>query len=103
MFSETLKRISNTLQNLRFVQPSVDEIVAGSCIQMTPPPPVGRKCGSEEIGTGVSTSDTENLIYVAVQEEILKEVVPYNRSGKGKLSYLSLGKNAMRMLQATVS
>ena len=29
MFSETLKGISNTLQNLRFVQSSVDEIVGG--------------------------------------------------------------------------
>ena len=27
VFSETLKGIFNTLQNLRFVQPSVDEIV----------------------------------------------------------------------------
>ena len=43
VFSETLKGISNTLQNLRFVQSSVDEIVG---VQMTPPPP-GIKCGSE--------------------------------------------------------
>ena len=38
MFSETVKGIFNTLQNLRFVQPSVDEIVG---------PPSGIKCGSE--------------------------------------------------------
>ena len=50
------------------------------------------------IGTDVSTLDAEMLIYVAVQEENLKEVVPYNRSGKGKLSYFSLGKNARSML-----
>ena len=30
VFSETLKGISNTLQNLTFVQPSVDEIVPGA-------------------------------------------------------------------------
>ena len=42
-FSETLKGISNTLQNLRFVQPSVDEIVGGP----NDPPPLGIKCGSE--------------------------------------------------------
>ena len=41
VFSETLKGIYNTLQNLRFVQPSVDEGV-----QMTPLP-LGIKCGSE--------------------------------------------------------
>ena len=35
---------SNTLQNLRFVQPSVDEIVGGPD---GPPPPPGIKCGSE--------------------------------------------------------
>ena len=29
VFSDTLEGISNTLQNLRFVQPSVDEIVGG--------------------------------------------------------------------------
>ena len=45
MFSATLKGISNTLQNLRFVQPSVDEIVGG------PDDPPGIKCGSE-IGAG---------------------------------------------------
>ena len=38
MFSETLKGISNALQNLRFVQPSVDEIVGEA---------LGIKCGSE--------------------------------------------------------
>ena len=30
MFSEILKGVCNILQNLRFVQPSVDEIVGGS-------------------------------------------------------------------------
>ena len=40
MFSETLNGICNTLQNLRFVQPSVDEIG----VQMTP---LDIKCGSE--------------------------------------------------------
>ena len=35
LFSETLKGISNTLQDLRFVQLSVDEIVRG--IQIPPP------------------------------------------------------------------
>ena len=45
MFSDTLKGISNTLQNLRFVQPSVDEIVGGP--DGTPPPPLSIKCGSE--------------------------------------------------------
>ena len=35
VFSETLKGISNTLQNLTFVQPSVNEIVG---FQMTHPP-----------------------------------------------------------------
>ena len=44
MFSETLKGISNTLQNLRFVQPSVDEIVGGGG---GPDDPLGIKCGSE--------------------------------------------------------
>ena len=43
MFSETLKGISNTLQDLRFVQPSVDEIVGGP----DDPLPPGIKCGSE--------------------------------------------------------
>ena len=43
MFSETLKGISNTLQNLRFVQSSVDEIVGGP----DAPPPLGIKCVSE--------------------------------------------------------
>ena len=38
VFPEILKDISNTLQNLSFVQPSVDEIVGGSD---------GIKCGSE--------------------------------------------------------
>ena len=42
MFSETLKDISNTLQNLRFVQSSVDDIVGGQ-----DDPPLGIKCGSE--------------------------------------------------------
>ena len=42
MFSETLKGISNTLQNLRFVQSSIDEIVGGP-----DDPPPGIKCGSE--------------------------------------------------------
>ena len=37
MFSETLKGISNILQNLRFVQPTVDEIVGGGGVQVTPP------------------------------------------------------------------
>ena len=36
VFSETLKVISNTLQNLRFVQPIVDEIVGGP--DEAPPP-----------------------------------------------------------------
>ena len=40
---ETLKGISDTLQNLTFVQPSVDEIVGGP----DDPPPLGIKCGSE--------------------------------------------------------
>ena len=31
-FSETLKGISNTLQNLTFVKPSVDEIVRGHLV-----------------------------------------------------------------------
>ena len=43
MFYETLKGISNTLQNLRFVQPSVDEIVGGP----DDTAPFGIKCGSE--------------------------------------------------------
>ena len=37
VFSETLKGTSNTLQNLTFVQLSVDEIVGGP--DDTPPPP----------------------------------------------------------------
>ena len=43
VFSKTLKGISNALQNLTFVQPSVDEIVGGP----DDPPPLGIKCGSE--------------------------------------------------------
>ena len=43
VFFETLKGISDTLQNLTFVKPSVDEIVGGHL----PPPPPGIKCGSE--------------------------------------------------------
>ena len=38
LFSETLKGISNTLQNLTFVQLSVDEIVGGPD-SLPPPPP----------------------------------------------------------------
>ena len=38
VFVETLKGISNTLQNLRFVQSSVDEIVGGP--DDLPPPPL---------------------------------------------------------------
>ena len=41
VFSETLKGISNKLQNLRFVQPSVDEIVGG------PDDPPQNKWGSK--------------------------------------------------------
>ena len=48
LFSETLKGISNTLQNLTFIQLSVDEKVAdGSRYPTPPPPPLGIKCGSE--------------------------------------------------------
>ena len=43
VFSETLKGISNTLQNLTFVRPSVGEIAGGP----DDPPPLGIKCGSE--------------------------------------------------------
>ena len=42
LFSETLKGISNTLQNLTFVQLSVEEIVGGP-----DDPPFGIKSGSE--------------------------------------------------------
>ena len=45
VFSETLKGISNTLQNLRFVQSSVDEIVGGG--GGPDDQPLGIKCGSE--------------------------------------------------------
>ena len=38
-FSETLKGISNTLQNLKFVQSNVDEIVGGPDDPPPPPPP----------------------------------------------------------------
>ena len=41
VFSETLKGICNTLQNLRFVQSSVDEIGGPD------DSPLGIKCGSE--------------------------------------------------------
>ena len=41
VFSETLNGVFNTLQNLTFVQPIVDEIVEG------PDDPLGIKCGSE--------------------------------------------------------
>ena len=44
VFSETFKGISNTLQNLTLVQPSVDEIVGGGG---APDDPLGIKCGSE--------------------------------------------------------
>ena len=43
VFSETLSGISNTSQNLTFVQPSVDEIVGGP----DDPHPFDIKCGSE--------------------------------------------------------
>ena len=46
LFFETLKGISNTLQNLRFV-PSVDEIVGGGGGGGGPDNPLGIKCGSE--------------------------------------------------------
>ena len=42
LLSETLKGISNTLQNLRFVQLNVNEIVGSRY-----PPFLGIKCGSE--------------------------------------------------------
>ena len=42
LFFETLKGISNILQNLRSVQLCVDEIVGGG-----PDNPLGIKCGSE--------------------------------------------------------
>ena len=45
VFSETLKGISNTMHNLRFVQPSVDEIVGGG--GGGPDDPLGIKCVSE--------------------------------------------------------
>ena len=43
VLSATMKGISNTLKNLRLVQPSVDEIVGGP----DDPPPPGIKCASE--------------------------------------------------------
>ena len=45
VFSKTLKGISHTLQNLSFVQPTVEEIVGGP--DDLPPSLLGIKCGSK--------------------------------------------------------
>ena len=100
--NEEIRKFVQCLQSISLIQkePSIDLVMktfVGSKAKVVSD--AGLNLIHEHgIGTGVSTLDAENLIYVAVHEEILKEVVPYNRSGKAKLSYLSLGKNAMSML-----
>ena len=50
------------------------------------------------IGHGYSAADTENILQVAFNEDIVQEFVPYNKLGLGRLSYLLMGKHGFDVL-----
>ena len=51
------------------------------------------------LGSGPTTSHAEDLLQVAFNEELAEEKVPFNPTGKRKLSFVIPGKNALDLIR----
>ena len=53
------------------------------------------------LGSGLTSSNAEDLTQVAFSEEIIEEKVPFNEKGRGKLSYILPVKNALNLIRGS--
>ena len=53
------------------------------------------------LGSGLTSSNAEDILQVAFSEEIIEEKVPFNEKGRRKLSYVMLGKNALNLIKGS--